>query len=244
MKLSVVIPNYIINPELGLFLRTALFSILRADIPEHEVILVDDGSPFSGGYMRDEADVYIKHKTNLGFIRSVNDGLKVARGEYILVSNNDIKVAPNFFTVAEEIFDNNEDVLSVHPRMIGYDEPIELGNKTYTEGRERWCQSSFFILKNRGQLFPENFQGTGGAYEDWYFWSEIRGLGFNTAYTTKTCFQHKHSATTMLLGEETKAHKENMELFKRRFGAYPEDYYNELYPEQMAMDWAKVFKEL
>ena len=136
----------------------------------------------------------------MGFIKSVNDGMKLARGEYILVSNNDVWAAPNFFTVAEEIFEDR-DVISVHPRMAFYQDPIEYGSKTFATGRERWCQSSFFIIRNEGYLFPEGFKGTGGAYEDWYFWSYLRDLDFKTAYTTKTCFRHKDSSTTQIVGE-------------------------------------------
>ena len=242
MTLSIIIPCYIKNEELLQLTKNAIHSFREADLPDYELILIDDGSPMGSGYLREEADTYILHGKNCGFIKSVNDGLRVARGEYIAVANNDIRVAPNFFEVAKEIF-KDKDVLSVHPRMLFYDDPIEYGESTYLEGRERWCQSSFFVL-NRGLEFPENYKGTGGAYEDWRIWALVRQVGFKTAYTTKTCFQHKDSSTTQVVGEQSKHHKENAELFKKEFGEYPEDYFAKLYPEQMKEDWRSFFTKL
>lgn len=105
VDLSIVIPCYLKNEELLQLTKNAIHSFREADLPEYELILVDDGSPIGSGYLRQEADTYVLHTKNQGFIKSVNDGLKLARGKYIAVANNDIRVAPNFYRVAEEIFD-------------------------------------------------------------------------------------------------------------------------------------------
>lgn len=244
MTLSIIIPCYIKNEELLQLTKNAIHSFREADLPDYELILIDDGSPMGSGYLREEADTYILHKKNCGFIKSVNDGLRIARGEYAVVANNDIRVAPNFFKVSEEILKSDFWIFSVHPRMLFYDDPIEYGEKTYVTGRERWCQSSFFVIKRVPCNFPEHFKGTGGAYEDWFFWAERRKLHNKTAYTTKTCFQHKDSSTTQTVGEQSKHHKENAELFKKEFGDYPEDYLAKLYPDQMAEDWRSFFTKL
>ncbi len=244
--LSIVIPCYLKNEELLALTKSTIFSLKEAALPEYELILVDDGSPMYGGYLRQEADTYILHTKNKGFIKSVNDGLRLARGKYVLLSNNDIRAAPNFYTVSSDIFEKNPDVFSVHPRMLFYEDPMLLGNNTYVEGKERWCQSSFFVMRNMDNqhMFPEHFQGTGGAYEDWFFWSMIRDQGWLTAYTTETCFQHKDSSTTQVVGEQSKYHEENRRHFIDFFGKGPEEYYNELYPEQMQMPWREEFLKL
>lgn len=242
-KLSIIIPCYLKSFELLDLTRNAVYSFREAELPNYELILVDDGGEVGSGYLRDEADTYIRHKTNQGFIKSVNDGLRLARGRYIAVANNDIRVAPNLFAIAKDAL-ADESVFSVHPRMCFYDEPLVYGDKTYIEGRERWCQSSFFAMRNQNYYFPEWFEGTGGAYEDWFFWSQIRKDGWKTAYTTKTCFQHKDSSTTQIIGEGSKGHGFNKEFFKNEFGDYPEDYYIKLYPDQMQMDWRGEFTKL
>lgn len=244
IDLSIIIPCYLKNEELLNLTKSTIFSFQEAELPKYELILVDDSSPLYGGYLRDTADVYIKHKENKGFSKSVNDGLRVARGNHIVVANNDIRVAKNFYKVAKAIFERDTGVWSVHPRMCFYDEPLRLGGTTFIEGRERWCQSSFFILRGKKYEFPEHFKGTGGAYEDWYYWSNVRRGGWQTAYTTETCFQHKDSSTTQVVGEQSKFHQENADLFKEEFGAYPEQYYEELYPGQMTMPWREEFTKL
>jgi len=240
VKLSVVIPCYLIKPELVDLTKSAIYSFRQAELPEWELVLVDDGSLLGSGYLKEEADTYIHHKKNQGFIKTVNDGINLARGELVAVANNDIRVAPNFYDVARDILEDPQ-IVSVHPRMLFYDDPIEYGIDTHATGKERWCQSSFFILKGK-HLFPENYQGTGGAYEDWRYWTDLRdNEGYKTAYTTKTCFQHKDSSTTQIVGEKTKHHKDNAEVFKDEFGDYPENYFAKRYPEQMRVNWRDEF---
>lgn len=245
LDLSIIIPCYIKTEELYTLTESTSYSLSHSVLPPNERIIIDDNSPIYGGFLRSIGDTYILHSTNYGFIGSVNDGIRVARGKYLLITNNDVRVQPHFFKHALEIFEQNPDVISVHPRMCFYDEPFVNGDKTYITGRERWCQSSFFIMRgDPGYLFPEHFGGTGGAYEDWHFWSMIRRDGWKTAYTTKTCFQHKDSSTTQVVGEQSKNHERNRELFKAEFGDYPEEYYEKLYPEQMQMNWREEFMKI
>ena len=37
---------------------------------------------------------------------------------------------------------------------------------------------------------------------------------------------------------------EPVDHIKKEFGDYPEDYYNKLYPDQMAANWREEFKKL
>lgn len=240
-------PCYLKNEELLQLTKNAIHSFREADLPEYELILVDDGSPVGNGYLRQEADTYVLHTKNKGFIQSVNAGLLLAKGKHILVSNNDVKAAPNFYKIAKEIFEFDPKVYSVHPRMLFYDDSIEYGDSTYYSGKERWCQSSFFLINTHNtwkRFFPSFFKGTGGAYEDWFYWTDIRNDGLLTAYTTKTCFQHKDSSTTQVVGEQNKHHAENKELFKNEFGDYPEEYFAKKYPDQVALNWRQEFTKL
>jgi len=242
-ELSIIIPCYIANEELLQLTKNTIHSLKAADLPGYEIIIIDDNSPMGSGYLKEQADTYIYHRHNKGFIKSINDGIAIARGKYLLLTNNDVRIAPNFWEVCFDIL-RDEGTVSVHPRMCFYDEEMKIGDKTFATGMERWCQSSCFVIRNNGFPFPEHFKGTGGAYEDWYFWSEIRSYGLQTAYTTKTCFQHKDSSTTQIVGEQSKHHEENRELFKEEFGDYPEEYYNKLYPKQMARPWREEFTKL
>ena len=242
-ELTWVIPNYLVDQGLLHYVEQAILSLKVTNL-EAILLLIDCGSPIGGGYLREHADIYVRFRENPGFVLAANTGLRLAKTPYIGLMNNDIRLSPNAFEVARSIFFADDRVYSVHPRMIDYNEPFSYGDKDYYEGRERWCQSSCFFVRNTDTLilFPEHFVGTGGGYEDWYYHATVRKLGWKTVYTERACFQHAHSVTSRLLGEESKKLAPNSELFRREFGLLPEEYYIKLYPEQMARDWKKGFE--
>ncbi len=89
-KVSIVIPVY--NVEC--YLRECLDCLIHQTLKEIEIICVDDGSDDSSGMILDEyakwdgrITVFHKKNSNAGLAR--NEGLKVARGEYIMFLDSD-----------------------------------------------------------------------------------------------------------------------------------------------------------
>ena len=172
--MDVIIPAYMLDEAKRDYLRSACYTFKG-----HRLIIIDNGSPMGGGEMRELADIYIRDKVNIEFAGAVNQGLKLA-GEIVCVANDDIRVPPQWEEVALDILKDST-VGSVHFRMIPYDQPFNPGNETWTTGKERWCTTSFFVMRNK-QLFDENFKS---GCEDWAYWYEFRELGYKTAYTNK-----------------------------------------------------------
>lgn len=90
MFLSVIIPVY--NVEL--YLRQCIDSVIRQNIEDIEIILVDDGSPDKCPQICDEyAEQYdyitVIHKKNGGLSSARNAGLDAAKGEYIIFMDSD-----------------------------------------------------------------------------------------------------------------------------------------------------------
>lgn len=90
MFLSVIIPVY--NVEL--YLRQCIDSVIRQNIENIEIILVDDGSPDKCPQICDEyAEQYeyitVIHKKNGGLSSARNAGLDAAKGEYIIFLDSD-----------------------------------------------------------------------------------------------------------------------------------------------------------
>jgi GT2 family glycosyltransferase len=87
-KISVVIPVYNALPEL----KTCLQSLGRTASGLYELILVDNGSrPDTARFIKGvKGAVKIRNKTNLGFSKAVNQGLKAASCEYLAVVNSDV----------------------------------------------------------------------------------------------------------------------------------------------------------
>ena len=98
-KISVIMPCYILNQELLQLTDNAIASL--GDI---FLILIDNGSPMGGGFLRDKADLYVRNKENLGYAKAVNEGLKLVKTEYIAIVNNDTRISPNWQEVTKEIF--------------------------------------------------------------------------------------------------------------------------------------------
>ena len=250
MQISVIMPCQILDQELFNLTQTAVLSLKGAwyynPLIGGEVIIIDNNSEIGGGYLRQEADIYIKNSKNIGYPASINQALALAHYDCLVIANNDIWVTPNWVNVVKEIFNKDEKVGSVHFRMIDYDKPFGYGDNMWITGKERWCTSSFFVIKKEAMIkYDENY-GLGG-YDDWSLWHQIRHInGWKTAYTDKVCYKHAHSTTQNKRDpkEREKSDRRNREYFKSKFGKYPEEIWNEKYPDQMVANYFDFFETL
>ncbi len=208
-----------------------------------EMIIIDNASSLGGGRMRSSyVDTYVLNKTNIGYPAAVNQGVKLAHGNFYALANNDIRVSDNWQSVAEEIFDEDPKVGSVHFKMIGYDEPMALGRDTWITGKERWCHASFFVIRKEALPKGGYFEGyTKGGYDDYDLFHQMRDLnGWKQAYTNKAVFQHADSSTYRALDDgrsRDERDKNNREIYKNRWGEYPDIQFAQLFPQQMNIPW-------
>lgn len=230
--INVVMPVYIQNEETLELTKSAIYSL-----GDCKLIVVDNDSSMGGGYLRAFSSIYIKNNTNLGFAKAVNQGFKMCTNEFIAVANNDIRVSPNWQSVAKEVL-SKPDTYSCHFRMTSYEEPFAYGNKTLYEGMERWCTSSFFVIKGNPYLFDEHYFN---SYEDWDYWMTVRKADWKTAYTDKACYQHHHSFTQQQIPEREANNQRNREYFKKKWGRYAENIFTEKHPDQMAVNYLDGF---
>lgn len=229
--MKVIMPCWIINEQLLLLTQSAIESL--GDV---ELIIIDNGSPMGGGYLRSVASTYIRNKENLGYAKAVNQGLKLCdKGEIVAVANNDIRVSSNWQEVAKAIL-KNEKVGSVHFRMIGYDESFIEEKDVWYGGKERWCSSSFFVVRNV-QLYDENYFN---SYDDWDFWKRMRDQGYIQAYTNIAQYQHKDSFTQQFIPNREEFDIRNREYFKKKHGGYPEDLFEKEFPGELVKNWRSM----
>lgn len=234
--IDTVILAYNFNESLADLTRQAIFSVKSSS--DGKLILVDNASSFGGGMMREEADIYIRNKENLGYPAAVNQGFYLSKSPYVVISNNDIRISPNWVQVTEEIMKDPK-VGTVHFRMTPYDLPFELGNDTWITGKERWCTSSFFVVRREAfQGYDDNY-GAGG-YDDYSHHFRMRQKGWKMAYTNKAQYQHMDSITyrTMETPEKrAERDNKNREYFKKTFGEYPDIQFNSEFPDQVAQPY-------
>lgn len=219
-------PVWATDPETINITENAIES-LKSD----RLIIIDNGSTIGGGQLRSWADIYIRNKENLGYARAVNQGLKLA-GDVVAVANNDIRLPANWKEVALDIL-RDEKIGSVHFRMIPYDQPFNPGNETWAKGKEKWCSSSFFVMRNF-LLYDEGFLN---SLDDWDYWRRFREHGFFTAYTNRSEYQHLDSWTQMRVPERNANDARNLAHYIDKYGERPEEWFARTYPDQVNLPW-------
>src|SRR3990172_2859967 len=101
MKLSVVIPAY----NHGRFLGQCLGSVLSQDLPDFEVIVVDDGSTDNTrAVMASFRDPRVRYsyQENRGSPAARNTGYRLSTGEYIALLDSDDLLLPHSLEVYEK----------------------------------------------------------------------------------------------------------------------------------------------
>lgn len=101
-------------------------STLKADLARisHEIIVVDNGSTDGSidiiRQVAPEAHL-IKHGTNLGFARGVNAGIEAARGQYLWILNQDLRVRRGCLKALLDRLMQDEQIGMIGPKYVGFD---------------------------------------------------------------------------------------------------------------------------
>jgi len=112
-KVSIIIPNY--NGQEHL--KRLLPSIANQNFDDYEVLIIDDCSPdrsvldYIKSFIKDYRNFnLVENNENLGFVKTCNKGIGLARGDYICLLNNDTEVKSNFVQRNVEILDADSSI--------------------------------------------------------------------------------------------------------------------------------------
>jgi GT2 family glycosyltransferase/predicted SAM-dependent methyltransferase len=146
--------------------------VVRENTEDYELVLIDNGSsppihkPFTGFV----ETILIRNETNLGFPVAVNQGIRAAKGDVIVLLNNDVVVTPGW---AERLLDHLETYSIVAPManycaglqqeiiLAAYDNIEELNDRVAELAEERKGESievnyvMGFCMAFRKSLFDE-----------------------------------------------------------------------------------------
>ena len=88
----------------------------------YEIIVIDNGSSEKLSISNSHLSLkLIKNKENLGFARAVNQGIKIAKGKYILLLNSDTKVKKNAITVLVKFAEETPDAGIIGAKILNSD---------------------------------------------------------------------------------------------------------------------------
>ena len=111
-SVSVVVPCY----RYGAFLPRVVSSTLAQEGVDVEVLVVDDASPDDSGRVAaglaasDPRVRVIQHETNRGHIRTYNDGIAAATGDYLVLLSADDLLAPGALARATALMEHDPTV--------------------------------------------------------------------------------------------------------------------------------------
>lgn len=102
MLLSVIIPVYNVVGTL----RRCVDSVLAQGIDDMEIIIVDDGSTDGSAVICDECKsprAIVVHQANAGLSEARNEGLRLARGEFVTFVDSDDYIEPDTYPALLEL---------------------------------------------------------------------------------------------------------------------------------------------
>ncbi|OGM30579.1 hypothetical protein A2630_02300 [Candidatus Woesebacteria bacterium RIFCSPHIGHO2_01_FULL_44_10] len=111
----------IVNWNGGEVFEDCLRSLTKIDYPNQELIIVDNGSVDGT-----QKHATIRNKENLGFAAANNQGVKNAKGRYVLLLNNDTKVKSDFLTKLVARIEKDESIGVIQPKILIMDKPTHL----------------------------------------------------------------------------------------------------------------------
>lgn len=122
-KVSIIIPFY--NEEIYTWnCLQFLNKHLTKDIP-YEIILIDDNSPEKNDFTLIKGISVYKNEVNLGFLKNINKGIQIAKGEFIYILNNDTEVQKNFLKELFYVFENFKNVGAVGSKLLNADRSLQ-----------------------------------------------------------------------------------------------------------------------
>ncbi len=219
-KVSIIIVNFN-QKQLTL---NCLKSLGKISYPNYEIIVVDNNS--QDGSVNAIAKLFPKVrqvlvKSNSGYVGGNNMGIKHAKGEYILILNNDTKVTPEFIEPLIEDFKNNPNLGIVQSKIFIMDKPNLLDNvASYltntgflyhvgyldTDKAEYQKYRETFAAKGACMLVKKDVLKLGAFDEEFWCYFEESDLcwrawvmGYHVAFEPRSIIYHKMGATSITM---------------------------------------------
>jgi GT2 family glycosyltransferase len=209
----------------------------------HEVIVVDNGSTDdTPRWLAERPEIRtIRNERNRGFAAACNQGMSAARGEHVVLLNNDVVVTPGWLEGLHDHFRRDRGLGIVAPRTNFSSGPQLVENVGYRSLDELESFAARFAAENRGKRldFP---RVTGlcmlitgpcrrdvggmderfgiGNFEDDDYCLRARKAGFGIAIACDVFVHHFGSRTFQALGVDYQALlRENRRKFREKWGA-------------------------
>jgi len=137
------------------YLDPCIASIERGGVDRHEVIVVDNASTDgTAGFLRDRYPGVriLQNGSNLGHCRAINQGIREAQGEYVVVLDGDTVLWPEAIARLVEFFESRPDAAIAAPRMLNADGSVQETARSFPGLVNGLFGRHSFLTR----LFPDN----------------------------------------------------------------------------------------
>jgi GT2 family glycosyltransferase len=187
---------------------------------EFEVIVVDNGSADGSAELAEsEFGVrVIRNTRNRGFCAANNQGIAVARGEFVALLNNDTEVEPDWLAALHRACTRSPDVGMAASKVLVWEDPRRIdkvGHLIYPDGQNKGRGSGSLDTgqydREEEVLWPDGcaalyrkgmLEQIGGFDEDFFAYGDdaelgLRGriAGWKCIYTPAAVVRHHRSST-------------------------------------------------
>ncbi|MEB3341289.1 tetratricopeptide repeat protein [Okeania sp.] len=209
---SIIIPVY----EHHLFTINTILSIVdHTDLTNVELIIADDASPTPVEKVLADLDglKILRNKNNLGFLKNSNEGMKAAKGDYLVILNNDIKVTAGWLPALLDVFLSHNDAGLVGAKLVYPDGTLqEAGSIVWRDGsawnwgrgkdaliphfnyvrKVDYCSGACLMIRRQDWLFLNGFDDafSPGYYEDTDLAFRVRSMGKHVYYQPHSVIVH------------------------------------------------------
>jgi glycosyltransferase involved in cell wall biosynthesis len=243
--LSIIIPCY----NHGQYLKEALQSILACDAILYEVIIVDDGSTdaYTSQVLNElkKQGYNVIQQPNQGVAAARNNGIRNAKGKYILPLDSDNRIRPDYVYEGVKILDNNPEISVVY------------GNAEYFgEKKGEWVTGPFnlqrLMLRNyidTCSIFRKSMWEELGGFdtsktimscEDWDFWLRAALARYGFYYVNKVLFEYRVSSNSL----SNSNNAERLVAIVKYMEEKHKSYLNRKYIEELLVENFKKNKKL
>jgi glycosyltransferase involved in cell wall biosynthesis len=218
LRVSVIIPCY----NQGRFVDEAVDSVLSQSYQDLEIIVVNDGSTDNetnsllGSCKKPKTTVITTE--NQGLAAARNNGIAIARGDYILPLDADDKIEPTYIAKAVDILDRHPDIGIVYCRAMLFGQvETEWLLPDYSLD-EMLIDNIIFCsaLFRKQDWFQVGGYDTGMIYgwEDYEFWLSLIELGREVHKIPEPLFFYRVASDSMVRSKEK---SQKISMFKRIF---------------------------
>lgn len=118
--ISIVIINY----NTKQLLQSCIESLLQQTYVDREIIMIDnDSRDGSCSFVQEKFPnvTTVCNKNNIGYTGAANQGIKLAKGEYVMLMNPDIKFEPDYIEKCINKMEENQKIAAICGKIYKYD---------------------------------------------------------------------------------------------------------------------------